>query len=307
MTAAEFLEIDKSFSPLFEDDSNKSRIKTIEEHLKFSIAPPKTKQFCLIGEGNLKKICRKELKDRYFALFSHCLIYCNFPPSDRVSMKKPLLKTTVLQMTGMTVEACRDVKVGENSYAFCLKIQTPEKSFIVVTETENEQQAWENHIQCAIIHSNFNGGNRSQKKSKNSAGPKREAAPVWIPDQNFTVCPVCQKNKFTALNRRHHCRKCGTLMCGECQRYFEDKVKKKKEKICVMCHNKTKSGAVPASQLVPLPQFVSPEERNELKRQQQEAAKENRNEANVPASSLVQFPKLESDSSDDDYDSSDEE
>lgn len=32
----------------------------------------------------------------------------------------------------------------------------------------------------------------------------------WVPDNEAVVCMVCKVNKFTLLNRRHHCRRCGT-------------------------------------------------------------------------------------------------
>ena len=35
----------------------------------------------------------------------------------------------------------------------------------------------------------------------------------WIPDS--LVCSVCEE-KFGIFNRKHHCRKCGHLMCGKC-------------------------------------------------------------------------------------------
>ncbi|XP_063713137.1 pleckstrin homology domain-containing family F member 2-like isoform X2 [Symsagittifera roscoffensis] len=262
----DFEQIDKSFKPLYRDEGNRSRIRTIEEHLGFSITPPsglRTKEFCLIGEGNLKKICRKVPKERYFVLFSHQLIYCNFPPQDR-NMRRPLLKTKVMNTCGMDVEECSNFQVGDMSYEHCLKIQTAEKSFIVVMESPDEQMAWLDYIRSAIQHSNMNYMVKPKKMTS--------SAPVWTPDQNCSVCPVCNKTKFTAINRRHHCRKCGTLMCGDCQRYQEDKAKKKKEKVCFMCLDiaKGKSSFQSPSQMVPLPKTVSDEERAQLAAQQKD-------------------------------------
>jgi hypothetical protein len=37
----------------------------------------------------------------------------------------------------------------------------------------------------------------------------------WIPDEEAPVCMLCH-NKFSFFNRRHHCRKCGGVICGEC-------------------------------------------------------------------------------------------
>lgn len=45
---------------------------------------------------------------------------------------------------------------------------------------------------------------------------KKEAAAVWVPDSAIDICMECQQAEFTLLNRRHHCRSCGKLVCGAC-------------------------------------------------------------------------------------------
>lgn len=39
--------------------------------------------------------------------------------------------------------------------------------------------------------------------------------PAWQPDAEVSECPIC-KRQFTFLFRRHHCRKCGRVVCNEC-------------------------------------------------------------------------------------------
>jgi len=48
-------------------------------------------------------------------------------------------------------------------------------------------------------------------KEKKSKAPK----PKWTPDKNSAVCEECFA-KFNLLKRRHHCRKCGRLVCEKC-------------------------------------------------------------------------------------------
>ncbi|XP_026194977.1 zinc finger FYVE domain-containing protein 26 isoform X2 [Anabas testudineus] len=38
----------------------------------------------------------------------------------------------------------------------------------------------------------------------------------WVPDTQHHVCMVCKRERFTMFNRRHHCRKCGRLVCHAC-------------------------------------------------------------------------------------------
>ena len=47
------------------------------------------------------------------------------------------------------------------------------------------------------------------------AAAATDAAPVWVADDESTVCLLCRAT-FTLVRRRHHCRKCGKLVCGKC-------------------------------------------------------------------------------------------
>ncbi|KAM4666761.1 zinc finger FYVE domain-containing protein 26 isoform 4-T4 [Amazona ochrocephala] len=38
----------------------------------------------------------------------------------------------------------------------------------------------------------------------------------WVPDDTETICMVCKTERFTMFNRRHHCRRCGRLVCSSC-------------------------------------------------------------------------------------------
>lgn len=38
--------------------------------------------------------------------------------------------------------------------------------------------------------------------------------PEWQPDESVTRCPC--RVEFSVFKRRHHCRACGLVFCGEC-------------------------------------------------------------------------------------------
>lgn len=53
----------------------------------------------------------------------------------------------------------------------------------------------------------------------NNPRPFRRASdlvlPLWQPDSDVAQCPVCHR-QFTFLFRKHHCRKCGRVVCAQC-------------------------------------------------------------------------------------------
>ncbi|KTW26777.1 hypothetical protein T552_02778 [Pneumocystis carinii B80] len=38
---------------------------------------------------------------------------------------------------------------------------------------------------------------------------------IWQPDSDVLLCPFC-KRAFSFFHRRHHCRKCGCVVCSSC-------------------------------------------------------------------------------------------
>jgi len=49
---------------------------------------------------------------------------------------------------------------------------------------------------------------------------KNSAFPVlWVPDHAITRCQSCQI-EFWLGRRKHHCRCCGQIFCGDCSQYF---------------------------------------------------------------------------------------
>lgn len=38
----------------------------------------------------------------------------------------------------------------------------------------------------------------------------------WVPNESANECMCCKQSIFTMFNRRHHCRRCGRVVCGLC-------------------------------------------------------------------------------------------
>jgi FYVE zinc finger len=56
---------------------------------------------------------------------------------------------------------------------------------------------------------------RGQSSRTSSTSSRRYVVPPWQPDSEVSNCPICRK-QFTWIFRRHHCRKCGRVVCDNC-------------------------------------------------------------------------------------------
>jgi len=50
-----------------------------------------------------------------------------------------------------------------------------------------------------------------------SSNTDQGPAAVWIPDQQISSCMTCNR-EFTVIKRKHHCRRCGGIVCGDCSK-----------------------------------------------------------------------------------------
>lgn len=55
----------------------------------------------------------------------------------------------------------------------------------------------------------------SLPRRTSSSSSRRYVVPPWQPDSEVSQCPIC-KRYFTWMFRRHHCRKCGRVVCDSC-------------------------------------------------------------------------------------------
>jgi len=56
----------------------------------------------------------------------------------------------------------------------------------------------------------------------------------WIPDEEANACNLCH-SEFSAIFRRHHCRACGKLVCGNCSAHRLEMRPGIKERVCDNC------------------------------------------------------------------------
>ncbi|KFP89493.1 Zinc finger FYVE domain-containing protein 26, partial [Apaloderma vittatum] len=61
----------------------------------------------------------------------------------------------------------------------------------------------------------------------------------WIPDDTETICMVCKTERFTMFNRRHHCRRCGRLVCSSCstKKMAVEACRESQSRVCDQCYS----------------------------------------------------------------------
>ncbi|KAH3732647.1 protein piccolo [Pelomyxa schiedti] len=224
------------------EDDNKTVLTQIQSRLNslvtgVNILAPNRK---FLKEGEVFKIsanASKAAKARHCFLFSDILIYGEFVGGGGflLHMMLPLEKVSVVSLPS----------TKKTPHAF--SVSTTHKTLSFATATAEEKQGWMDSIRTTIddLSKRRLTLSRVTKFDDGSFVPEFPmnpldsfVAPTWQPDNEASNCTVCSK-EFTLMNRRHHCRFCGKVVCAVC-------AKNKKavpgttsqQRICTVCFPK---------------------------------------------------------------------
>lgn len=205
---------------LVNSEANARRIAIVESCFGGSGEPLAVPGRVLVGEGVLTKMCRKKAKARQFFLFNDILVYGNI-----VINKKKYNKQNIIPLEEVKLESLEDDGVYRNGWL----IRTASKSFAVYAATSTEKEEWMAHINKCI----------EDLLRKSGKQPVLVHAAVWVPDSEASVCMHCKISQFTVLNRRHHCRKCGAVVCGPCsnKKMLLPTQSTKPLRVCLNCYD----------------------------------------------------------------------
>ncbi|KAL7638749.1 UNVERIFIED_CONTAM: hypothetical protein RMT77_010282 [Armadillidium vulgare] len=205
---------------LVNSEANTRRIAMVENCFGTSGQPLSVPGRVLVGEGVLTKMCRKKPKPRQFFLFNDILVYGNI-----VLSKKKYNKQHVIPLEEVSLTSLEDSGHSRNGWL----IKTPTKSFAVFAATATEKAEWMAHINKCVT-------DLLRKSGKKAADSH---AAVWVPDSEATFCMHCKKVQFTVVNRRHHCRKCGNVVCGQCsnKKILLPRQSTKPVRVCLSCYD----------------------------------------------------------------------
>ncbi|OXA51853.1 pleckstrin homology domain-containing family F member 2 [Folsomia candida] len=202
---------------LVNSEANSRRILAVESCFGSSGQPLSVPGRVLVGEGILTKMCRKKPKPRQFFLFNDILVYGNI-----VINKTKYNKQHIIPLEQVKLQSLDDDGLLKNGWI----LRTATKSFAVYAATPTEKSEWMAHIQRCV----------SDLLKKSGKKAIETHAAVWVPDSDAPTCQIC-RTQFTLLNRRHHCRKCGNVVCGSCSkgRHLLPSQSKKPLRVCDPC------------------------------------------------------------------------
>lgn len=171
---------------------------------EFEVIKPGRK---LVKMGELQKLSRKEMQPRVFILFNDTLLYTT-PVAGGYKLNN------VLKLAGMKVET-PTLEDFKNEFSI-ISIQ---RSFTVCANTSLERDEWIEAFAKAIEENNLKRNSFEVNRTLVAALEKGfvlgAKAPLWVPDARVTMCMLCTCG-FTFTWRRHHCRACGRVVCGNC-------------------------------------------------------------------------------------------
>uniref|UniRef100_A0A673GIL7 Pleckstrin homology and FYVE domain containing 1 n=1 Tax=Sinocyclocheilus rhinocerous TaxID=307959 RepID=A0A673GIL7_9TELE len=181
----------------------------------------------LVGEGCLLKLCRRGPKPKVFFLFNDILVYGSIMVAGRWNNKQKIIPLEDVQL-----ENLEDGMAMPNQWL----IRTPRKSFYVSAASPEEKNVWMGHIeQYKSLLVQAKG-----LPTDNAAG---NFAATWIPDMASAICMRCSK-RFNVANRRHHCRRCGYIVCRACSksRALMPNISSRPVRICRSCVSSVHEG-----------------------------------------------------------------
>lgn len=187
---------------------NAKRIGSIEECFGSLGKPLSSPGRTLLAEGTLLMKSEEGMDAKEFFLFNDILVYGTI-----LTPKKKYCKQVIIPLREMCLVSHQD----EKSWL----IKTNGLEFTVISSTAGEKREWITRIQKCL-----------------RAIPDAPL-PEWVPDSESDECMRCNKVKFSLLQRRHHCRNCGLLVCSSCSahRIVLPRLSSKSVRVCFVCYD----------------------------------------------------------------------
>ena len=140
-----------------------------------------------------------------------------------------------MDLYGMEVDDVDEELELENSF----RIISKQRVMDFTAASAEEKEAWVKKLKETVDElttkrESYRIGSKLEVMNEGDLGKK---APAWVRDEAVSMCMLCDI-LFTRIRRRHHCRACGRVVCGNCSGFKAPLEYKngKQEKICEICH-----------------------------------------------------------------------
>lgn len=176
----------------------------------------------LIREGVLRKLTRHGPRSYHFHLFTDIIIYSDSTP---VGFKIH----RVINLNTVQVEDTDFASVRQDcQFSYAFKFLSREKSFVILAQSKEEKQKWLGDIQKCL----------APFEARSRGGSVSTMAPLWEPDEMSNACKICSR-EFNLMIRKHHCRRCGSLVCNSCSpnRVVVPHIDHKPVRVCTRCQS----------------------------------------------------------------------
>lgn len=201
------------------EKKNRERIQAVENSFGPAGRPLMKPGRVLVGEGRLLKLCRRRPKQKVFFLFNDILMYGSIIVQGRWYKGQQIIPLEEIEQDNL-----EDGLGMDNQWL----LRTPRKSFCIAAASPEEKHAWMNHIEDC----------RRDKISRLGLKPEKRGsfAASWIPDSASAICMRCSE-RFGMTQRRHHCRRCGFVVCNSCSkgRALLENISSKPVRVCQPC------------------------------------------------------------------------
>ena len=192
-------------------------------------------------QGSATKFSRSWTNNRYFVLFSDCLLIAEPAFVSQFKINKLYNSGDYLLMN------VRD----NDPFINAIDVLQKDKSFRANLENAEAKRCLLNAFDEMLSHCQI----------KRETIENKGFAPVWIPDDLAPNCMECHK-PFSFFNRRHHCRRCGDCVCKECSK---NKIilpgnQDKMQRVCNRCYLLLTTPKPQEPMDVPLPVDPCPED-----------------------------------------------
>ena len=181
----------------------------------------------VVKKGELHKRSRKRDIPYHFVLFNDALMYGSKELTGDIKLHRmiPLDQCDAREIqesgdapsTASAADAVRQFDIVSSA-----------KSFRAIAPSAAERDSWLKAIsEAAVAHRTSKGMDATVN-----------VAPVWTQDGHSSQCTFCNTS-FTMMRRRHHCRSCGSVVCGDCstRRLRLTHVNEKKAvRVCDKCY-----------------------------------------------------------------------